>query len=163
MSLDSFIQTDAAVNPGNSGGALVNTRGELVGINTAIYSHTGSYSGYSFAIPSSVVTKVVADLKEHGAVQRAVLGVSVRELDAKLIASMKLEGINGGILILEVQPQSPAQAAGLQTGDIIVELNESHISTFAQLQEQMALLRPGDLIEIIYLRNGNRNRTSSRL
>lgn len=163
MSLDSFIQTDAAVNPGNSGGALVNTRGELVGINTAIYSHTGSYSGYSFAIPSSVVTKVVADLKEYGSVQRAVLGVSIRELDAKLIAEMKLEGINGGIMIMEVQPQSPAQAAGLQSGDIIIELNASQISTYAQLQEQMALLRPGDLIEIIYLRNGNRNRTSSRL
>lgn len=163
MTLDSFIQTDAAVNPGNSGGALVNTRGELVGINTAIYSHTGSYSGYSFAIPSSIVTKVVADLKEYGSVQRAVLGVSIRELDSKLIAQMGIEGISGGIVIMEIQPQSPAQAAGLQVGDIIVELNSATINTFAQLQEQMALLRPGDVIEIIYLRSGSRHKTSSRL
>lgn len=163
MTLDSFIQTDAAVNPGNSGGALVNTRGELVGINTAIYSHTGSYAGYSFAIPSSIVTKVVADLKEYGSVQRAVLGVSIRELDAKLIAQMQLKDINGGILIMEVQPRSAAENAGLQEGDIIVELNRSAVGTYAQLQEQMALLRPGDLIEIIYIRQGDRRKTSSRL
>lgn len=163
MSLDSFIQTDAAVNPGNSGGALVNTRGELVGINTAIYSHTGSYAGYSFAIPSSIVTKVVADLKDYGSVQRATLGVSIRELDAKLIAQMQIEGVNGGILIMEVQPQSPAEAAGLQRGDVIVELNAAPITTYAQLQEQMTLLRPGDLIEIIYIRNSSRYRTSSKL
>ena len=163
MTLDSFIQTDAAVNPGNSGGALVNTRGELVGINTAIYSQTGSYSGYSFAIPSSVVTKVVADLKDYGKVQRAVLGVSIRELDAKLIGQLNLEGINGGILIMEVQPQSAAEAAGLSQGDVIIELNSTPITTYAQLQEQMALLRPGDLIEIIYLRDNARRKTSSRL
>lgn len=163
MSLDSFIQTDAAVNPGNSGGALVNTRGELVGINTAIYSHTGSYAGYSFAIPSSIVTKVVADLKDYGSVQRATLGVSIRELDAKLIAQMQIEGVNGGILIMEVQPQSPAEAAGLQRGDVIIELNAAPITTYAQLQEQMTLLRPGDLIEIIYIRNSSRYRTSSKL
>ncbi len=163
MTLDSFIQTDAAVNPGNSGGALVNTRGELVGINTAIYSHTGSYAGYSFAIPSSIVTKVVADLKEYGAVQRAVLGVSIRELDAKLIAQMQLKDISGGILIMEVQPRSAAENAGLKEGDIIVELNQSAVGTYAQLQEQMALLRPGDLIEIIYIRQGNRHKTASRL
>lgn len=163
MSLDSFIQTDAAVNPGNSGGALVNTRGELVGINTAIYSHTGSYAGYSFAIPSSIVTKVVADLKDYGSVQRATLGVSIRELDAKLIAQMQIEGVNGGILIMEVQPQSPAEAAGLQRGDVIVELNAAPITTYAQLQEQMTLLRPGDLIEIIYIRNSSRYCTSSKL
>lgn len=163
MSLDSFIQTDAAVNPGNSGGALVNTRGELVGINTAIYSHTGSYAGYSFAIPSSIVTKVVADLKDYGSVQRATLGVSIRELDAKLIAQMQIEGVNGGILIMEVLPQSPAEAAGLQRGDVIIELNAAPITTYAQLQEQMTLLRPGDLIEIIYIRNSSRYRTSSKL
>ena len=163
MTLDSFIQTDAAVNPGNSGGALVNTRGELVGINTAIYSQTGSYSGYSFAIPSSVVTKVVADLKDYGKVQRAVLGVSIRELDAKLIGQLNLEGINGGILIMEVQPQSAAEAAGLSQGDVIIEFNSTPITTYAQLQEQMALLRPGDLIEIIYLRDNSRRKTSSRL
>lgn len=163
MTLDSFIQTDAAVNPGNSGGALVNTRGELVGINTAIYSHTGSYAGYSFAIPSSIVTKIVADLKDYGSVQRAVLGVSIRELDAKLIAQLQIDGINGGILVMEVQPRSAAEAAGLQGGDIIVELNSSAVTTYAQLQEQMALLRPGDVIEIIYIRQGDRRKTSSRL
>ncbi len=163
MTLDSFIQTDAAVNPGNSGGALVNTRGELVGINTAIYSQTGSYSGYSFAIPSSVITKVVADLKEYGKVQRAVLGVSIRELDTKLISQMNFEGINGGIMIMEIQPKSAADVAGLAPGDVIIELNSTPIQTFAQLQEQMALLRPGDLIEIIYLRNNSRHKTSTRL
>ncbi len=163
ITLDSFIQTDAAVNPGNSGGALVNTRGELVGINTAIYSHTGSYAGYSFAIPSSIVTKVVADLKDFGSVQRAVLGVSIRELDAKLIAQMRLEGLSGGILIMDIQPQSAAEAAGLQVGDIIVELNSSPVTTYAQLQEQMALLRPGDVVEIVYIRRGDRCKTSSRL
>ena len=163
MTLDSFIQTDAAVNPGNSGGALVNTRGELVGINTAIYSNTGSYAGYSFAIPSTIVTKVVADLKEYGSVQRAVLGVSIRELDAVLIAQMHLKDISGGILVMGIQPDSAAENAGLQEGDIIVELNQAAVGTYAQLQEQMALLRPGDLIEIIYIRQGNRHKTSTRL
>ena len=163
MTLDSFIQTDAAVNPGNSGGALVNTRGELVGINTAIYSNTGSYAGYSFAIPSTIVTKVVADIKKYGSVQRAVLGVSIRELDAGLIAQMHLKDISGGILVMGIQPESAAENAGLQEGDIIVELNQAAVGTYAQLQEQMALLRPGDLIEIIYIRQGNRHKTSTRL
>jgi len=154
MSIESYIQTDAAVNAGNSGGALVNTAGQLVGINTAIYSQTGNYAGYSFAIPASIVTKVVADIKEFGAVQRAVLGITFRELTPELIKGKNITGINDGILVEQVMERSAAFDAGLEKGDIITAISGQPTLTTAQLQEQMARLRPGDEIDITYLRNG---------
>ena len=163
MSIESYIQTDAAVNPGNSGGALVNTAGELVGINTAIYSQTGNYAGYSFAIPASIVTKIVADIKEYGAVQRAVLGVSFMPLTPELSKEKNITGINDGIYVAEVVERSAAFEAGIQPGDIIVEIDGNPTHTSAQLQEQLARKRPGDKIEITYLRNGDRKKVTTTL
>lgn len=163
ISIESYIQTDAAVNPGNSGGALVNTAGELIGINTAIYSQTGNYAGYSFAIPSSIVTKIVSDIKEYGTVQRAVLGIQFLELTPEVAKAKNITDQNDGIYVGEVQDQSAAFEAGIQPGDIIVELDGTETRTAAQLQEHMARLRPGDKITITYIRNGKRNKTSATL
>lgn len=163
MTIESYIQTDAAVNPGNSGGALVNTNGELVGINTAIYSQTGNYAGYSFAIPASIVTKVVADIKEYGTVQRAVLGVSFRELTPALAKEKNISGVNDGIYVEEVLERSAAFEAGIEPGDIIVDINNQPTHSTAQLQEQMARLRPGDEIEIGYIRAGSHQRVKATL
>jgi serine protease Do len=152
-SIESFIQTDAVVNPGNSGGALVNTHGELVGINTAILSETGGYEGYSFAIPSNLVKKVVRDFKDYGEVRRAVLGVVIGEVDGNLARRLDLPFV-GGVYISEVNPNSSASAAGLRNGDIIVGVNNRKISTVPELQEQVAQYRPGDSIDLRYYRNG---------
>ncbi len=152
-SIESFIQTDAVVNPGNSGGALVNTSGQLVGINTAILSETGGYEGYSFAIPSNLVEKVVRDFKDYGEVRRAVLGVVIAEVDGNLADRLNLPFI-GGAYINEVNPNSSALAAGLRSGDIIVGINNKKISTVPELQEQVARYRPGDTIDLRYYRNG---------
>lgn len=156
MSIESYIQTDAAVNPGNSGGALVNTAGELVGINTAIYSQTGNYAGYSFAIPASIVTKVVADIKEYGTVQRAVLGIMFRELTPALAKERNITSSNDGIIVEEVVERSAAFEAGLKPGDVVVEISGQPVHTTAQLQEQMARLRPGDKITISFMRGNER-------
>ena len=123
LSIESFIQTDAAVNPGNSGGALVNLKGELVGINTAIMSPTGSYAGYSFAVPVSLVKKVYDDLVEYGTVQRALLGIRIGDVNAKLAEEEKL-GVNRGVYIASVGNQSAADLAGLESGDVIIAVNE---------------------------------------
>jgi serine protease Do len=141
--VESFIQTDAAVNPGNSGGALVNLRGELVGINTAIASRTGSYAGYSFAIPSSIVQKVVRDLREFGRVQRAYLGIQVEPLPHVVRIASTTRG--GG-----------AEAAGLKSGDDIVAVNGIPTSTFPSLQEQLSKHRPGDVVSVTVVRNAQR-------
>jgi Do/DeqQ family serine protease len=142
-SIESFIQTDAAVNPGNSGGALVNTRGELVGINTAIASATGSYSGYSFAIPSSIVRKVAEDLVAYGRVQRAFLGVQVEAArDAH------------GVVIQEITPGSGAAEADLERGDVLVAVQGKPVSSFAELQDAVARFRPGDRVAVERVRNG---------
>ncbi|MDD3108291.1 MAG: PDZ domain-containing protein, partial [Alistipes sp.] len=150
--LESFIQTDAAINPGNSGGALVNTKGELVGINTLIQSQTGSYIGYAFAVPTSIVKKVVMDLKEYGVVQRAMLGISYKEIDENFLESneAKEAGITeaGGLYIGEVMEKSAASEAGLKVGDILVEINGKKIESSAQLSEEMATHRPNDKITI---------------
>ena len=150
--IESFIQTDAAVNPGNSGGALVNTRGELVGINTLIKSQTGSYIGYSFAIPESIVKKVVVDLKEYGVVQRAMLGIGYNAIDEAFLESDKGKstGIKeqGGIYVGEVYPGSAAEAAGIKTGDIITEINGVKIEGSAQVSEEIAKHRPNDKITV---------------
>jgi Do/DeqQ family serine protease len=153
LGIESFIQTDAAVNPGNSGGALVNTAGQLVGINTAIYSQTGNYAGYSFAVPSSIVSKVVTDLRQYGTVQRAFLGISIRDVNAELAAEKKLN-VTEGVYVAEVGEGSAAGEAGLKTGDVVVRVNNAPVKTVAQLQEQVARFRPGDKIRLTYIRDG---------
>lgn len=163
MTLDSYIQTDAAVNAGNSGGALVNTSGELVGINAAIYSQTGNYAGYSFAIPASIVTKVVADLKDYGTVQRAVLGIRFVEITPELAKEKNIKEVNDGIYVAEVIERSSAFEAGLKAGDVIVEVDGTPTHSAALFKEMMARLRPGDKITITYLRDGSRSKTSATL
>ncbi|MBR9919720.1 MAG: trypsin-like serine protease [Bacteroidetes bacterium] len=152
-SIESFIQTDAVVNPGNSGGALVNTRGELIGINTAIMSEGGGYEGYSFAIPSNLVSKVISDLKEYGKVQRALLGVSIREVTNDLARDLELPEV-AGVLITETNPSGSAQRAGLKSGDVIIRVNGIHTNSVPQLQEQIARFRPGDEVRVDFIREG---------
>ena len=153
MGLESFIQTDAVVNPGNSGGALVNLNGDLIGINSAIASHTGSYEGYSFAIPSSLASKVVDDLLKYKVVQRALLGVQIQEVDAKLASEKKLNTLNG-VYVQGLTAGSAAAQAGLKKDDIITQINGVAVNTSSQLQEQVARFRPGDKIKVSYLRGG---------
>ena len=154
MKIESFIQTDAAVNPGNSGGALVNTRGELVGINAAIASRTGSYEGYSFAVPVSIVQKVVTDIKQFGVVQRAVLGVEIGNIDDKLAKEKNLKTFDGAY-VDKVADQSAAKIAGVKAGDIINNVNGVVVKSAAELQEQIARYRPSDKITIEVLRNNS--------
>ena len=153
MGIESYIQTDAAVNPGNSGGALVNINGELVGINTAIYSETGNYVGYSFAIPSSIVTKVVTDIKQYGTVQRAVLGVLFSELTPQLAKEKGITIVNDGILVGEVLDRSAAMDGGIKAGDVIVDINGVAIHNTAQLQGEISKYSPGDKISVRYVRD----------
>lgn len=149
--IESFIQTDAAVNPGNSGGALVNLEGKLVGINAAIYSQTGNYSGSSFAIPVSIVSKVVDDLKSYGNVQRAVLGISYTELTPKISREKGIE-VSSGLYVGDVVKDGAAEEAGVEPGDVILAINGHSARTKGQMQEIMAMLAPGDRIEITLLR-----------
>lgn len=156
-SIESFIQTDAAVNPGNSGGALVNTAGELVGINTLIQSQTGSYIGYSFAVPSSIVQKVVMDLKEYGVVQRALLGVQYQEINNDFVEQMGKElGITeiGGAYVAEVSKDGAAEAAGIRKGDIILSIDGVAIDSSARLSEIIGKHRPNDKVKISIKRDG---------
>jgi Do/DeqQ family serine protease len=150
--IESFIQTDAAVNPGNSGGALVDTKGQLVGINTAIASQTGSYSGYSFAVPVTIVKKVVADLMEFGTVQRAMLGVSIRDIDADLAKEHNIDKMQG-VYVAETTDGGTAKEAGIQSNDIITKINDIAVNKVSELQEQISKFRPGDKITITVLRN----------
>lgn len=152
LRIESFIQTDAAVNPGNSGGALVNTRGELVGINTAIASQTGSYSGYSFAVPSSIVEKVVSDMRQFGVVQRAVLGVNIQEITSELARERNLRTTQGAF-VAGVAENGAAQRAGIKEGDVITAINGVSIRSVAQLQEQVGRFRPGDVIDVEFRRD----------
>ena len=160
--LQSFIQTDAAVNPGNSGGALVNTRGELIGINTMISSPTGSYAGYSFAIPSNITRKIIEDIMEFGNVQRGILGVEGGELNSK--ASQEL-GINDteGFYINKVTKNSGAEKAGLQKGDIIKKLDNQKIDTFSELNGYISTKRPNDKIQVTFVRDGETKTASVTL
>ena len=162
VGIESFLQTDAVVNPGNSGGALVNLNGDLVGINTAIASRRGSFEGYSFAVPSSIVSKVVDDLLKYGEVQRALLGIRMRELDSKFAEENKIKSLNG-IYVVQLTENSAAQAAGLKTGDIITHINNIPVNTSAQLQEQVARYRPGDKIKVTYVRGGDSETVSATL
>lgn len=152
MKIESFIQTDAAINPGNSGGALVNTDGQLVGINTAIASQTGSYAGYGFAVPSSIVQKVVTDIKEHGTVQRAVLGISMEDITDQLAKDKNLKTMEGAY-VNDVIKNGAAAKAGIEVGDIITAIDDTKITSSAELQEQVGLHRPGDKIKITILRS----------
>ena len=156
--IESFIQTDAAVNPGNSGGALVNTRGELVGINTIIKTSTGSYVGYSFAVPETIVRKVVVDLKESGVVQRAVLGISYRAVDQQFVDEAgEHTGISeiGGIYVASVVEDGAASKAGIRKGDVITKVNNVAVNDSAIFLEQIGKRRPGDSIDI-ELRRGDK-------
>lgn len=154
LQIESFIQTDAAVNPGNSGGALVNLNGELIGINTAIATPTGTYAGYSFAVPVSLVKKVMDDLLEFGEVQRGLLGISIIDVNAQLAEAQDLDLLNG-VYINSVNDNSAAAEAGLEPGDVIIAIDGSPVSTTSELQEKVALNRPGDEIEVTYIRNGS--------
>ena len=150
--IESFIQTDAAVNPGNSGGALVNTRGNLIGINTAISSQTGSYIGYSFAVPSNIAKKVIEDILEFGNVQRAYLGINYEELNSAKATEFGVESTEG-VLITRILDQGAAQEAGLLTNDIIVKMDNVKIANFSDLQGYLGSKRPGDEVEVMILRN----------
>jgi len=150
--IESFLQTDAAVNPGNSGGALVNTKGELVGINAAIASNTGSYTGYSFAIPVNIARKVVADLLEFGEVQRAFIGVSIKDLDAKLAKEKNINEIKG-VYVNGLTSGGSAEEAGIKEGDVITKISETEVNNVPELQEQISRYRPGDKINVTLKRN----------
>ncbi len=160
--VESYLQTDAVVNPGNSGGALVNTSGDLIGINSAISSHTGSFEGYAFAVPSAIVSKVVDDLLKYKVVQRALLGVRIQEVDARLASEKKLNTLNG-VYVQGLGEKSAAAAAGLKIGDIITDINGVAVNTASQLQEQVSRFRPGDRIKVGYLRNGTKESASATL
>ncbi len=155
MSIESFIQTDAAVNPGNSGGALVNTRGELVGINTAIASQTGSYAGYAFAVPSAIVQKVVADIRQYGRVQRAILGVQIRDITPELQSEAGLPNLQGAYVASVVQGLA-AHKAGIRAGDVVVEIERMKIQSANDLRVAIGKTRPGDRIAVTVLRKGER-------
>lgn len=151
--VESFIQTDAAVNPGNSGGALVNLRGELVGINSAIASPTGAYAGYSFAIPSDIVAKVVADLRAYGVVQRAYLGLQLVEMNSEAAEKLGIS-MNDGLYVDNFGTTSSAKEAGIEKGDIIQKINGEVVKTMPQLTEKIAAHRPGDKVKVTVLRDG---------
>ena len=155
--IESFIQTDAVVNPGNSGGALVNEQGELIGINTAIISESGGYEGYSFAIPSNLVRKVIRDIREFGEVQRAVLGVGISEVTDDIAARLVLPVV-AGVYITNVSGESSAAEAGLRSGDVIISINGIKTNSVPEMQEQVALFRPGDRISLEFYREGRKYR-----
>jgi len=151
--IESFIQTDAAVNPGNSGGALVNKAGQLVGINTMIYSQTGSYSGYSFAVPSNIVNKIVSDLIDFGSVKRAVLGVTISPITQKIADDMKLSSLEG-VYIVEVAPGSSAEKAGIKKGDVLTYIDGAKVTGMAFVQEKVNSYHPGDKAVVTIVRGG---------
>ena len=151
--IESFIQTDAAVNPGNSGGALVDKAGNLVGINTAIISQTGSYTGYSFAVPSNIVKKIAYDLMDFGSVKRAVLGISMMPIDDKIAEELKLSSRNG-VYIGEVSKSGAADKAGIKSGDVLIAIDSTKITNPASVQEAVSRFSPGDNAVVTVLRDG---------
>lgn len=163
IGMESYIQTDAALNPGNSGGALVNLKGELIGVNSAIYSNTGSYAGFSFAIPTTIVKKVMTDLRQYGTVQRAVLGCTVKELDAKIAKDKNITAVKAGLLVDAVNDKSTAKEIGLQKDDVITAINDMEVHNFAQLVEQLNKFRPGDKITVTYYRDNKKEVKSATL
>jgi len=153
FAVESFIQTDAAINPGNSGGALVNLNGDLIGINTAIASNTGSYSGYGFAVPSNIASKVVEDLLKYGAVQRGMLGVTIRTMDGHLAKEKDIE-LKQGVYVEKVSEDSAADKAGIKDGDIILSVDDKKVLTSPMLQGMIAEKRPGDKVSVTVIRDG---------
>lgn len=153
FSIESFLQTDAAVNPGNSGGALINTRGELVGINTAIASRTGAFTGYSFAVPVTIVKKIVKDLMEYGTVQRAILGVTIQDITAELASEKGIEDIEG-VYVNGVRAGGAAKEAGIKAGDVIISIDGVRVNSGAELQEHVSKYRPGEKVKVIIKRGG---------
>lgn len=151
--IESFIQTDAAVNSGNSGGALVNGRAELIGINTAIASGNGYYTGYSFAIPSNIARKVTSDLRQYGVVQRGYLGVNVVEVTSEIAARLKLAELKG-IYVARVIPHCAAEKAGMKEGDVLMSVNGVEVNSYASMMEEVALFNPGDEVDVTFQRDG---------
>jgi serine protease Do len=162
LQIESFIQTDAAVNPGNSGGALVNLNGELIGINSAIATATGSYAGYSFAIPVSLVKKIMDDLLEFGQVQRGLLGVQIADVTADLADREKLKVVQG-VFVQSVNNGSAAEKSGIKAGDVITAINGHSVAGVSELQEWVARNRPGQLISVTYLRGGESHKVTAVL
>jgi serine protease Do len=150
--IESFIQTDAAINPGNSGGALVNLKGELIGVNTAIYSRTGSYTGYGFAVPVDIVKKVVTDLIQYGIVQKAFTGIEVAEVNSTLADKYQLQGLNG-VVITSIQSDGSSASAGLKVDDVILKINDIDITSKSMYDEALSYYSPGDKIKIAYKRD----------
>jgi serine protease Do len=157
--IESFIQTDAALNMGNSGGALVDTKGLLVGITSAILSPSGAYAGNSFAIPVSIAKKVVDDLKEYGQVQRALIGVNIKDVESEDAEKLNLNEVKG-VLVTRVIEDGSASDAGMKENDVIIKLDEQQVNTVAELQEQVGKHRPGDKVNVTYLRNGKETTVS---
>jgi serine protease Do len=160
--IESFIQTDAAVNPGNSGGALVNLNGELVGVNTAIATPTGAYAGYAFAVPSSIVKKVAHDIMEYGVVQRALLGIQIADVNATLAEEKGLKNVRG-VFVQAVSEGSSADNAGIKQGDVIIAIDDKKVNSTAQLQSQIARHRPGDEVEVTIIRNNKEKKVKATL
>ncbi len=154
-SIESFIQTDAAVNPGNSGGALVNLDGDLIGINSAIFSPTGAYAGYAFAIPTNIASKVVSDLKEFGTVQRGFLGINIQEVNADLAKEYGLSS-SQGVYVANLVEEGSAAAAGIEEGDVIVQIDDHKINKTSELLSYIGRKRPGDEVEVTVVRDGER-------
>ena len=166
--VESFIQTDAAINQGNSGGALVNAKGELVGINAMLYSQTGSYSGYGFAIPTTIMNKVVSDLKAYGTVQRAVIGIVgtdvINYIDVEKDKGKEVDlGVNEGVYISEVPVDGAASEAGIEPGDVITAVDAVKVTKMAELQEELIKHKPGDKVTITYVRNKKSNKKTLTL
>lgn len=151
--IQSFIQTDAAVNPGNSGGALVNNNGELIGINTMISSQTGSYVGYSFAVPSNITRKIIEDIMEFGKVQRGILGVEIAELNGSVSKELGTT-LTEGVFVKKVNKNTGAEKAGILKGDVIVKLDNQNITSFSELSGYINTKRPNDKVQVSYIRNG---------
>jgi Do/DeqQ family serine protease len=162
LQVESFIQTDAAVNPGNSGGALVNLKGELIGINTAIATSTGQYSGYSFAIPVSLVKKVIDDLQEFGQVQRGLLGVQIENVDAAIAEEFNL-ATSQGVLVRHVNRGSAAEQSGIRQGDVITAIDKHRVNSVSELQEWVARKRPGKTVTVTFIRQGKTTEVSAIL
>ena len=160
--LESFLQTDAAVNSGNSGGALVNSQAQLVGIVTAIASGNGNYIGYSFAIPSNIAVKVAADLQRYGYVQRGYLGLQVTEVDANVARQTGARAIKG-LYVAKVVPDCASDRAGIRQGDIILRVAGKEVNTFAEMMEELGLFSPGDEVEVDYERDGHTNTVKATL
>ena len=161
-SIESFLQTDAAVNPGNSGGALVNSAGELIGINTAIITESGNYEGYSFAVPSNLVQKVVRDLKEFGFVQRAFLGVGIQDVNSEIAEELGLPSPEG-VYLNTVSRGGSGDESGLQTGDVILEIENVRTRSSAEMQEIIGRKRPGDQVNVEFWRDGRKKATRATL